>query len=412
MRATVANSRGTKLSAVIVGAVCVLASVTLLPAQIADLSADRVLGQATFSATAPNSVDARSLFYGGVVAIDRSSSPNRLYVADANNNRVLGWKDVTSLSNGAPADIVIGQPDFHTVVGSCTRASQPAPGPANLCQPEGLAVDSAGNLYVSDTGNNRVLEYTAPFEAAQSAGLAAARVFGQFGSFTSNGCHAYQTTPSADTLCYPVGLAVDAHDNLYVADSEDTRILEYNQPLAAGGGTPGTPGSAGDTTADLVFGPSDFASILTGCGNINSNPLCDVRGLAVDSAGNLFAGVEGRVLEYDNPLAPGGGTPGTPGSAGDTTADLIIPDMFNYTFSVALDPAWQPLRPWWIRWCERVGMGQSARFGRRDARHGGLRRRHNRGSVFRFVLPQLSGRHRADAGDLDRCRLGRQRVHL
>ena len=46
------------------------------------------------------------------MAIDTSATPNRLYVADDDNNRVLGWNDAASFANGAAADLVIGQPDF------------------------------------------------------------------------------------------------------------------------------------------------------------------------------------------------------------------------------------------------------------------------------------------------------------
>ncbi|MGC2763341.1 MAG: hypothetical protein WA206_18710, partial [Candidatus Binatus sp.] len=55
--------------------------------------------------------------------------------------------------------------------------------------PYGVAVDAAGNLYVADASNNRVLEYTTPFAECGSfpcVGGSANMVFGQGGSFTSN----------------------------------------------------------------------------------------------------------------------------------------------------------------------------------------------------------------------------------
>ena len=55
--------------------------------------------------------------------------------------------------------------------------------------------------------------------------------------------------PSADTLCYPDGVAVDTNGNVYVSDSGNGRLLEYDNPLAMTPGTPGVPGSAGDVTA-------------------------------------------------------------------------------------------------------------------------------------------------------------------
>jgi hypothetical protein len=48
-----------------------------------------------------------------------------------------------------------------------------------------VAVDSAGNLFVADTSDNRVLEFAQPFSSGQSAGQSAQKVFGQSGSFTT-----------------------------------------------------------------------------------------------------------------------------------------------------------------------------------------------------------------------------------
>src|SRR6266436_2028507 len=79
---------------------------------------DRVLGQVDFTQSTPSLVDARGLSNPVAVAIDTSASPNRIYVADSDNERVLGWNDAAAFANGAPADLVIGQPDFVSSV--CT----------------------------------------------------------------------------------------------------------------------------------------------------------------------------------------------------------------------------------------------------------------------------------------------------
>src|SRR5258708_40209982 len=77
-----------------------------------DTTADRVLGQFDFSHKIANLVDAKGFNGLAFLAIDRSTTPNRLYVADSANHRVLGYKDVTTFTNGGAADLVIGQPDF------------------------------------------------------------------------------------------------------------------------------------------------------------------------------------------------------------------------------------------------------------------------------------------------------------
>jgi hypothetical protein len=47
------------------------------------------------------------------VAIDQSVSPNRIWVADTENNRVLGWSSITAFAAHGPANIVIGQVRLH-----------------------------------------------------------------------------------------------------------------------------------------------------------------------------------------------------------------------------------------------------------------------------------------------------------
>ena len=75
-------------------------------------TADGVLGQLGFATSAVNMMNAEGLNLPAAVAIDTSATPNRVYVADEQNSRVLAWRDAASFTNGAPADLVIGQPDF------------------------------------------------------------------------------------------------------------------------------------------------------------------------------------------------------------------------------------------------------------------------------------------------------------
>jgi sugar lactone lactonase YvrE len=102
----------------------------------------------------PNLVEGRELYQPQGIAVDNSVSPPIVYVADTGNNRVLAWKNAASFSNGAKADLVIGQPDFFSTAayGPGTTFS------TGLNTPTGLAVRN-GDLYVVDSGNNRVLRY-------------------------------------------------------------------------------------------------------------------------------------------------------------------------------------------------------------------------------------------------------------
>ena len=74
--------------------------------------ASRVLGQTSFSANGPNQIKPGSINAPFKIAVDYSSSPFPIYVSDANNNRVLVWKDSAHFHTGDPADLVIGQPSM------------------------------------------------------------------------------------------------------------------------------------------------------------------------------------------------------------------------------------------------------------------------------------------------------------
>jgi len=353
-----------------------------------DTTADGVLGQLDFTHQNSNLTDSRGLSNPSAVAIDFSSSPNRIYVADIDNSRVLGWRNPASLANGAPADLVIGQPDFLSY--DCDGVDGMTVSASILCVPNGVAVDGLGNLYVADTGNNRVLEYSNPFAACAgtfpcvagpaslvlgqgvsftsriqnnggvsasslagpvgvaadatgnlyvvdkfnnrvleynaplTSGASASVVFGQNGSFTSKACN-FDTggsfaPSSAIDLCAPAAATLDAMGNLYVADSTNSRVLEYNTPLNPGSGETG----AGDATADLVFGQGgNLASNKCNLGGRSASSICGPMGVAVDSAGNLFIadGFNDRVLEYNTPLTT------------DTTADQVFGTCGSFTSS-------------------------------------------------------------------------------
>jgi len=261
-----------------------------------DTIADRVLGQFDFTHNGINIVTAAGVYNPQAVAVDRSVVPNRLYVADTYNRRVLGWKSVDALVNGAPADLVIGQPDFLTSIPQCANS---AVGRATLCNPIALAVDPSGNLYVADSGNSRVLEYDSPFTTDTLADL----VFGQNGSFTSSTPHCSPGFITDSTLCGPGAVAVDDMDNVYIADTAISRILEYDMPLAT------------DTRADRVLGQGgDFNSGDCNHGGVSADSLCGPTFLAIDARGNLYATdyFNGRVLEYNTP------------PKNDTRADLVF----------------------------------------------------------------------------------------
>ena len=108
----------------------------------------------------------------------------------------------------------------------------------------------------------------------------------------------------------------------------NSRVLEYDNPLALTPGTPGQAGSAGDVTADLSF--ESGANFVRGdCSDLTQ--VCSPGQLAIDSQNNLYVTDESRVLEFLDPTAPGGGMPGAHGYAGDTTSDAVYGQLGNFS---------------------------------------------------------------------------------
>lgn len=267
-----------------------------------DQVADVALGEPDF-VHAVSSIDPKSLNSPNQIAIDPTTLA--LAVADTANNRVLGWRNAETFVSGAPADLVLGQPDFLSgaLTGSATAST--------LLTPTGVAFDPGSNLYVADFNNNRVLEYAAPFAACAGVfpcvGGAAHLVFGQ-SSFTGTTCNQLGS-PSAATICLPEHVAVDSFGNLYVADKGNNRVLEYNTPLTTVIAVAGS----GDTTADLVIGQgatgggTEFTT--SNCNQslsaLTATSMCNPIGVGVDPENNLYVAdsTNDRILEYNETVS-------------------------------------------------------------------------------------------------------------
>ena len=100
-----------------------------------------------------------------------------------------------------------------------------------------VAIDRSvtpNRLYASDTLNNRILGWNSVETLAE--GQPADLVIGQ-PDFVATGCNdgimdGDSNGLGPDSLCFPFGIAIDHHGNLYVADADNHRVLEYDSPFS------------------------------------------------------------------------------------------------------------------------------------------------------------------------------------
>lgn len=283
----------------------------------ADAPADRVLGQSSMSSTASNDVHAggsgsfacptphpaSACTLNGPMELSLDAGGD-LLVPDFDNHRVLLWSAamLAHLESSAcarrcfiPAMRVWGQygsfaaniADNATIPagspGRCTEITIVTPASAcTLSGPWAALADAQGNLFIADTGNNRVLEYGGALETDRQD---ATMVYGQAGNFAS--ARGNLGGVSASSVWHPLGLAIDPGGNLWVTDFYNMRVLEFSL--------------AGSTRSDLairVLGQRGQFSSNT-CG-VRKWALCGPTSIAFDQAGHAFVadGFNSRLLEF------------------------------------------------------------------------------------------------------------------
>jgi sugar lactone lactonase YvrE/pimeloyl-ACP methyl ester carboxylesterase len=189
---------------------------------------------------------------GGAGNVDGTGSAARFHVpsgvaVDTNGNVfVADWGNNT-IRKVTPAGVVT------TLAGSAGNSGS-ADGTGSAARfdyPDGVAVDSAGNVFVADTSNNTIRKVTSSGVVTTLAGSA-----GRFNS--------------------PQGVAVDSAGNVFVADTYNNTIRKV-------------------TPAGVVTTIGGVAGVMGGADGLGSSAIFDFPdGIAVDSAGNLYVADSGN----------------------------------------------------------------------------------------------------------------------
>ena len=222
-----------------------------------------------------------------------------IYIADAGNNRIQEIAAYTHQQFNFPPTMKAG--NVYTIAGrangqaGCQCDGSPAY-QAFLDHPQGVVMDAQGNLYIADTGNNRIQEVPATGGLQWNQNMTIGDMYtvtgDQHGAVGSSGDGGLAGSALLDQ---PAGLAVDADGDIYIADAGNNRIqevaatsgMQWGQSMTAGdiytvAGSPG--GTSGDSPSGTLAG---------------SSLLNDPTGISVNAAGNLFITDTGnnRVVE-------------------------------------------------------------------------------------------------------------------
>lgn len=255
------------------------------------------------------------------VAVDPSGN---VYIADINNSRIRKIDNTGIISA------------FTASTGGFSGDGGPV-GLAEISNAYAIATDAAGNLYIADSGNNRIRKVSSSGTITTIAGTGVS-------GFSGDGGQAI--------LCQlnnPVGIAVDASSNIYIVDGGNNRVRKINPSgiitTIAGTGVQGYSGDGGlATNAQLNFGTSSLA----------------FGGVDIDLAGNIYISDYGnsriRKISTTNSITTiaGGGsitcssnsvvatTMGPVGSVGvmvDASANIYVSTQFGCSYLKKIDGA-------------------------------------------------------------------------
>jgi hypothetical protein len=251
------------------------------------------------------------LYFPADSAIDASGN---IYIADTWNYRIRKVNASTGI--------------ITTIAGNGTEGYSGDGGQATSAElnaPSSVALDSAGNIYIADSDNNRVRKVTV------STGIITTVAGNGTKGYSGDGGPA--TSAELDTVYGPgAAVALDSSGNIYIADQFNNRIRKVTVSTGiittvAGNGTAGYSGDGGAATSAEINGPDGVA--LDGSGNIYIADIYNYRIRKITVSTGIITTVAGDGV---NGFAGDGGPAtsaaiGEPGHiAVDAAGDIYIPD--------------------------------------------------------------------------------------
>jgi sugar lactone lactonase YvrE len=175
---------------------------------------------------------------------------------------------IADTSNNRIRKIDVTSGNISTVAGNGTGgylADNVAATGTRINAPRGVVVDSSGNLYIADTSNNRIRKVSTGGTITTYAGTGAASFSGDNGAAISA------------TIRAPQALTLDSSGNMYIADTTNHRIRKITSGIITTLSGTGSGGYSGDN------------------GVATSGQLSSPAGIAVDSSGNIYIGDTGNL---------------------------------------------------------------------------------------------------------------------
>ena len=256
----------------------------------------------SYKANSGNNLTAGKFNYSGNVAMDGAGN---VYVADNGNNTI---RKIT------PAGVVSTLAGMTGVSGSADGVAVTA----TFNNPNGVAVDIAGNVYVADAGNHKIRKISA-------AGIVTTIAGGDWESAANSGFAGF--SPGS----VPVSIAVDASGNIFVADSGVGSIRKITASGLVSAFT--APGAGIFSVHGLIHtsalsAPSSLA--IDAHGNIYATNTCSIVKITADGVIKVLAGAQHACGSSDG-AGVAAGFQNPTGLALDAAGNIYVADSGNHT---------------------------------------------------------------------------------